>query len=30
VADVVAGAFDVQLHEPARDTAPWVLDVRAR
>jgi cytoplasmic iron level regulating protein YaaA (DUF328/UPF0246 family) len=30
VADVVAGAFDVELHEPARDTAPWVLDVRGR
>ncbi len=30
VADVVSGAFDVELHEPARPTAPWVLDVRAR
>ena len=30
LADVVAGAFDVELHEPARETAPWVLDVRAR
>jgi cytoplasmic iron level regulating protein YaaA (DUF328/UPF0246 family) len=29
VADVVAGAFDVEVHEPARPTAPWVLDVRA-
>jgi cytoplasmic iron level regulating protein YaaA (DUF328/UPF0246 family) len=29
VADVVAGAFDVELHEPARPTAPWVLDVQA-
>ncbi len=28
--DVVAGAFDVALHEPARDTAPWVLDVLPR
>ncbi len=30
LADVVAGAFDVALHEPARPTAPWVLDVRPR
>ncbi len=28
-ADVVAEAFDVELHGPARATAPWVLDVRA-
>jgi len=25
--DVVAGAFDVRLSEPARSTAPWVMDV---
>ncbi len=30
VADVVAGAFDVDLHEPARRGAPWVLDVLPR
>lgn len=30
VADVVGGAFDVELHEPARAGAPWVLDVRPR
>jgi cytoplasmic iron level regulating protein YaaA (DUF328/UPF0246 family) len=30
VADVVAAAFDVELHEPARETAPWTLDVRPR
>ena len=29
VAEVVAGAFDARLHEPARPAAPWVLDVRA-
>ena len=27
LADVVAGAFDVELHEPANARAPWVLDV---
>ena len=25
--DVVAGAFDVRLHEPANARAPWVMDV---
>ncbi|WP_299447775.1 YaaA family protein [uncultured Phycicoccus sp.] len=30
VADVVSGAFDVDLHEPARRGAPWVLDVLPR
>ncbi|MGL5929249.1 MAG: YaaA family protein [Dermatophilaceae bacterium] len=25
----VGTAFDVELHEPVRDTAPWVLDVHA-
>ena len=29
LADVVAGAFGVELHEPARPGAPWVLDVTA-
>ncbi|NHA70249.1 YaaA family protein [Phycicoccus flavus] len=29
LADVVAGAFAVTLHEPARRGAPWVLDVEA-
>lgn len=29
VADAVGGAFDVELHEPARRGAPWVLDVQA-
>jgi cytoplasmic iron level regulating protein YaaA (DUF328/UPF0246 family) len=28
VTDVVADAFDVELHEPVRDSAPWILDVR--
>jgi cytoplasmic iron level regulating protein YaaA (DUF328/UPF0246 family) len=28
VADVVSGAFDVELHEPTRRSGPWVLDVR--
>ncbi len=27
LADVVAGLFDVQLHEPGNARAPWVLDV---
>lgn len=30
VADVVGRAFDVELHEPASRTAPWVLDVLPR
>ncbi|PKW28263.1 YaaA family protein [Phycicoccus duodecadis] len=29
VADTLAGAFEVELHEPARRAAPWVLDVQA-
>ncbi|WP_377643124.1 YaaA family protein [Oryzobacter terrae] len=29
LADVVAGAFEVDLHEPERTGAPWVLDVTA-
>ncbi len=29
LADVVAGAFAVDLHEPERTGAPWVLDVTA-
>lgn len=29
LADVVAGAFDVRLHEPTSARAPWVLDVSA-
>lgn len=29
LADVVAGAFGVELHEPVRPGAPWVLDVTA-
>jgi cytoplasmic iron level regulating protein YaaA (DUF328/UPF0246 family) len=29
LADVVGGAFAVELHAPERATAPWVLDVRA-
>ncbi|MGG5260956.1 YaaA family protein [Phycicoccus avicenniae] len=29
VAEVVGRAFDVELHEPARPGAPWVLDVQA-
>ena len=27
LSDVVAGAFDVRLHEPTSARAPWVLDV---
>ena len=29
LADVVAGAFEVELHPPPRPGAPWVLDVTA-
>ncbi|KRE62601.1 peroxide stress protein YaaA [Nostocoides sp. Soil756] len=29
VADTLAGAFEVELHEPGRRGAPWVLDVQA-
>ena len=30
VADVVSGAFDVEVREPARRSVPWVLDVHPR
>jgi len=30
VAEIVGSAFDVALHEPARASAPWVLDVKPR
>ncbi|MGL5850812.1 MAG: YaaA family protein, partial [Phycicoccus sp.] len=29
LAAAVGSAFDVELHEPQRDTGPWVLDVHA-
>jgi hypothetical protein len=29
LADVVAGAFSTDLHEPVRPGTPWVLDVAA-